>query len=69
MNTADKFLERLTSGWGERDVYSINEDEAETLISLGATKGTPKDNTDGTFSTQLEFRGKKFLLITTKLPK
>ena len=69
MDKTDEFLNHLISGWGERELYSVNEEEANTLISFGASKENRKDNEDGTFSTQLELRGKKFLLISTEEPK
>lgn len=64
--TEEQFFERINNGWGDREVYSIQNEEIQLLLSFGAKLLPKKNNGDGTFSTTLTLRGKTFICISVE---
>jgi len=66
MTEADRFFQELTSGWGDREVYSIEKHDIQDLFSFGGQIESNSDHGDGTFSLTIKFRNKKFICITAE---
>lgn len=63
--TEEQFFNTIINEWGDRNVYSIQENEIPLLLSFGATQ-SKNNNGDGTFSTKLTLRGKTFICISVE---
>lgn len=66
--TATELYDTLVSEWGEREVYPLEKQELDVLLESPESHTSEYDNGDGTVTTTVLYRGKKFVYHTEVKP-
>lgn len=56
-----EFIEHLTSGWGKRDIYHLEESDLDLLLLQDGARASTKGNGDGTVTVTVIFQDKQFV--------
>lgn len=64
--TAHELYNTLVSEWGEREVYPLEKKELDVLSKSPDSHQSEYDNGDGTVTTTVLYRGKKFIYTGVK---
>ncbi len=56
-----EIIERITSGWGTRDVYHLEEGDLDLLLLQDGAETSTKGNDDGTVTVTVRLQNKIFI--------